>query len=78
MKKKQKTKLDGGKFDFKNFTITFKLTIKLYVRGVETSEDDKNMEMRSKLQEEIHILKWQEGILDKQLEVVFNILLYSK
>lgn len=26
--------------------------------------------MRSKLQEEIHTLKWQEEILDKQLEVI--------
>lgn len=39
-------------------------------RGVETSEDDKTAEMRSKLQEEIHTLKWQEEILDKQLEIL--------
>lgn len=42
----------------------------LFVRGIETSEDDKTAEMRSKLQEEIHTLKWQEEILDKQLEVI--------
>lgn len=27
--------------------------------------------MRSKLQEEIQTLKWQEDILDKQLEVIY-------
>lgn len=46
------------------------LIYKLYVfRGVETSEDEKTAGMRSKLQEEIQTLKWQEDILDKQLEV---------
>lgn len=40
------------------------------LRGVETSEDDKTAGMRSKLQEEIQTLKWQEDILDKQLEVI--------
>jgi len=39
-------------------------------RGVETSEDDKNAGFRSKLQEEIQTLKWQEDILDKQLEIL--------
>ncbi|VVC32066.1 E2F/DP family, winged-helix DNA-binding domain,E2F transcription factor, CC-MB domain,Winged helix- [Cinara cedri] len=39
-------------------------------RGVETSEDDKTTEIRSKLQEEILTLKWQEEILDKQLEIL--------
>ncbi|XP_025410358.1 transcription factor E2F5-like isoform X2 [Sipha flava] len=39
-------------------------------RGVETSEDEKTAEMRSKLQEEIQTLKWQEDILDKQLEIL--------
>lgn len=46
------------------------------VRGVETSEDDKTAEMRSKLQEEILTLKWQEEILDKQLEVICYLLYY--
>ncbi|XP_050420088.1 transcription factor E2F5-like [Adelges cooleyi] len=39
-------------------------------RGVETSEDEKTAEMRSKLQDEIQTLKWQEDILDKQLEIL--------
>lgn len=39
-------------------------------RGIETSEDDKTFEMRVKLQEEIQTLKWQEDILDKQLEIL--------
>lgn len=45
-------------------------------RGVETSEDDKTAGMRSKLQEEIQTLKWQEDILDKQLEVIYILLNY--
>ncbi|KAL4142114.1 hypothetical protein QTP88_004635 [Uroleucon formosanum] len=39
-------------------------------RGVETSEDDKTAATRTKLQEEIQTLKWQEDILDKQLEII--------
>ncbi|XP_050520947.1 transcription factor E2F5-like [Daktulosphaira vitifoliae] len=39
-------------------------------RGLETSEDDKTVEMRSILQDEIQTLKWQEEILDKQLEIL--------
>lgn len=38
---------------------------------METSEDEKTAEMRTKLQEEIQTLKWQEDILDKQLEVIY-------
>lgn len=33
--------------------------------------------MRLKLQEEIQTLKWQENILDKQLEVIFLFILYK-
>lgn len=50
-------------------TIVYLLYLLFLIRGVETSEDEKTAGMRSKLQEEIQTLKWQEDILDKQLEV---------